>query len=185
MPDPTDRDVPSQGPARPRSALGVFSLGRDLGLVALSALFFQLGQSLFRGVYPNFLKDMRIPGDQVGAIEGLRELPGLATGFLAVVAFALPQSTLAAVCMAVVALGLVLYGHVTGFVGLIAATLVMSTGFHVFYPVQSSMILRHSRKGEKATALGMINAVTALATVMTMFSVAGLSRIASYRSIYY
>ncbi|MHB8928042.1 MAG: MFS transporter [Bacillota bacterium] len=190
MPGATEPETapPDGRPSRPRfsqSALGVFSLGRNLGLVALSALFFNLGQSLQRGIYPNYLKDLGIPGDQLGAIESLRELPGLATGFLAVFAFVLPESVLAAVCLLAVALGFVFYGLANGFVMLLVATLVMSTGFHLFFPAQSSMILRYSKKGEKATALGVLNSVTALASVVAMFSVAALTRVVSFRTIYY
>ncbi|MHB8756642.1 MAG: MFS transporter [Bacillota bacterium] len=160
-------------------------MGRNLGTVALSALFFNLGQSLQRGIYPNYLKDLGIPADQLGAIESLRELPGLATGFLAVFAFMLPESILAGVCLLAVAVGFVLYGQASGFGLLLAATLVMSTGFHLFWPAQSSMVLRYSKQGEKATALGVINSVTALASVVAMFSVAALTRVASFRTIYY
>jgi len=189
MPAAIDESQPpapaSDGPGpRSQSPLGVFSLGRNLGLVALSALFFNLGQSLQRGIYPNYLKSLGIPGDQLGAIESIRELPGLATGFLAVFAFILPESVLAAACLLGVALGFVLYGQAGGFLTLLAATLVMSTGFHLFFPAQSAMILRYSRTGEKATALGVINSMTALASVVAMFSVAGLTRVTSFRTIY-
>lgn len=147
--------------------------------IALATLALEFALGVQRGVYPNFVAEvLGLGGDQLGAVESIREIPGLLTVVLGAAAVFFRQSTFTALSLLVAALGLVLYGFTRSFSMLVLATVVVSTGFHLFYPLQSAIILRVASPGERATRLGQVNSLTAAASLLAMgivlFLTAGL-----------
>lgn len=160
--------------------------GRDFVIVMLCALFLQLGLGLQKSVYTNFVaEDLHLSAEQLGWVEGIREVPGLLTIVLALPAIYFTESIFSAITVLFVAVGLIFYSRATGFSSLALSTVILSIGFHLFSPVQSSMVLRISKPDERAMRLGILNSVTAFAAVLATLFVWQFNRILSYRDFFF
>lgn len=154
-------------------------------VIACAAFFVQFGLGLYNSIINIFMEGpLGLNGDQVGLVAGIREIPGLLTVVLALSALFLTESILAALCVAALGLGLVLISQVTGFTGLVAATLIYSTGFHLYFPVQSAMVLHVSEPHERAARLGQISAVASLAMLTATVVARVLAPLTGYRFLF-
>ncbi|MEW6547459.1 MAG: MFS transporter [Bacillota bacterium] len=152
-------------------------MSKEFRNVALATLALEFALGVQRGVYPNFVAQvLGIGADQLGVVESIREIPGLLTVVLGAAAVFFRQSTFTALTLLVTALGLGLYALTSTFWHLVVATLVVSVGFHLFYPLQSAMVLRIASPQERATRLGQVNSVTAAASLLAMGVVLFLTR---------
>lgn len=143
-------------------------------LGATFALEFGLG--LQRGVFNNFVVEtLGIEPSQLGFVQGIREVPGLLTAVLAVAAAYFRENTWAGICLFVAGMGLALHAAVGSFWGLVAVTLVLSAGFHLFYPVQSSIVMKASLRDERATRMGQLNSAAAMASLVSLAAVLAAS----------
>lgn len=169
----------------PATRQAFFGFGRNLGLVAASAFFFNLSHSMQLGVYTNFIvQDLHLSAAQAGLMEAVRELPGLLTVALAAATFMLPESTLAGLCLIVTGVGMALQGQAGSHLRLVAAILVMSSGMHLYFPAHSALTLRHSPEGRKAAGLGAVNSAFAAASLLGMAVVFVLTRFISFRAVF-
>lgn len=138
-----------------------------------------------RVVYNNFIADeLHFNAQQLGFIESIREVPGLATILLAAVTAYFFRSTLAGICIAVTGAGLLVYAHSRSLTEMIIGTIIMSSGFHLFYPIQSAQVLESVGQGEKAHRLGELNSITAAATLAAMGFVFVMANLVSYRGFF-
>lgn len=154
-------------------------------ILMAATLFSQAGLGIQRSIYPNFVgQELGIGAQQLGWIESIREVPGLLTILLAAATAFFREPVLAGLCMVAMSLGQVIYSRAQGFSGLIAATLVMSVGMHRLLPVQDGLILKLSKRGEKATRLGQLNSITALAGLLGMGFVYLTARYLPLRSMF-
>lgn len=137
--------------------------------VLLCALFLQFGLGMQRTLFNNFAAEEFGAGpEQIGWLESVREIPGLLTFLIVGITVFVARNIMLAVSVALVGAGLMLYAGAGQMAGLIAATLVYSTGFHLFFPLQSAQVLSMTGRGEKARRLGELNSVAALAYLMAM-----------------
>lgn len=159
--------------------------GKEFLLIAIGALLLQMGTGIQSTVFTNFVSDeLAIGADQLGLVSGIREIPGLLTVVLALATLFLTESMLAAVCMGLVALGLFAFSATQSFGSLIVATLILSVGQHLYFPLQSAMVLKTSQPHERASRLGSLNSVTAFATVAATLLVRGMAPYFSYRVMF-
>ncbi len=164
---------------------GAGNLSRAFMLIAIGALLLQMGTGIQSTVFSNFVsEEIGIGADQLGLISGIREVPGLLTAGLAMASFFFTESALATVCMLLVAAGMLLYSSAGGFGGLVLATIVMSTGQHLYFPLQSAMVLKTSTSGERASRLGSLNSVTAMATVTATLLVRAMTNQVNMRVMF-
>ncbi|MDI6824992.1 MAG: MFS transporter [Bacillota bacterium] len=171
------RYFPLLRPRAVRAPGAVGGLGGEFRTVALATLALEFALGIQRGVYPNFVAEvLGIAPDQLGAVESIREIPGLLTVVLGAAAVFFRQSTFTALTLLVTALGLGLYALTHTLWQLVVATVVVSIGFHLFYPLQSAMVLRIATPQERATRLGQVNSVTAAASLLAMGTVLFLTR---------
>lgn len=166
-------------------AKGANVFSRAFTLIAIGALLLQMGTGIQSTVFNNFVSnDLGIQADQLGLVSGIREIPGLLTAALAMAAMFFTESMLATICMLLVAAGMLLYSGAGGFTSLAFATIVMSTGQHLYFPLQSAMVLKTSAPGERASRLGALNSVTAMATVAATLMVRAMSGQVAMRSMF-
>ncbi|MEX0973957.1 MAG: MFS transporter [Bacillota bacterium] len=137
----------------------------------------EFGLGLQRGIFNNFVVEtLHIQPDQFGLVQSIREIPGLLTAPLAVVQGFFKENVWAGLCLLITAAGLFLHTMVFSFPMLILATLVLSTGFHLFYPAQSSIMMKSALPEERATRMGQMNSGAAAASLMSVFIVMAISR---------
>ncbi|MGI6632164.1 MAG: MFS transporter [Bacillota bacterium] len=137
----------------------------------------ELGQGLQRGIFNNFVVEVvGIEPAQLGLVQGIREIPGLLTAPLATVQGFFRENTYAAVCLLATALGVFMHTMAVNFPLLILATLVMSTGFHLFYPVQSSIVMKTCLPEERATKVGQLNSAGSAGALVSVAIVIVMTR---------
>lgn len=137
----------------------------------------EFGLGLQRGIFNNFVVEtLHIQPDQLGLVQSIREIPGLLTAPLAVVQGFFKENVWAGICLLVTAAGLFLHAAVFNFPMLIVATLVLSTGFHLFYPAQSSIVMKTALPEERATRMGQMNSGANAASLISFLVVMAVSR---------
>jgi hypothetical protein len=136
-------------------------------ILALANFFLYLGYDVWQAVFNNYaVEELGIGAAQIGVIQSLRELPGLmgfALGFLVMV---MSEMRVMGFSVLLVGLGLILTGGASGMGALICSTMVLSIGFHFFYPSNSSVVLMTTSKEEAPKTLGCLQSVAASAAVV-------------------
>ncbi len=157
---------------------------RLLTVIMGASLLFNLGFNLYRSVFSNFAASMGITEGQYGLLEGIREIPGLATMFLVALAARAGDRWLYTISAVLTGLGIWLYATSQSYADLITATLVQSVGFHIWGVVQDSMVLKATAEGDRARQLGRINSVAAAAGLIGMGVVAATGKWLGMRSFF-
>ena len=135
--------------------------------VALGYFVWTLGYRIWESTFNNFaVEEIGVNAAQIGLVHAIREAPGL-LGFLAgFLALALTEFRLAHLSLTLMGVGILLTAQVHGFPALVAAALLMSTGFHFFMPANSSLVLMTVGQEEAPRVLGRLNSLSAAASVI-------------------
>ncbi len=153
--------------------------------VALGYFVWTLGFRIWESTFNNFaVEEIGVNAAQMGLVHAIREVPGL-LGFLAgFLALALTEFRLAHLSLALMGVGILLTAQVHGFPALVAAALLMSTGFHFFMPANSSLVLMTVGQEEAPRVLGRLNSLSAAASVMGTLLIFGTLGRWGYRSLF-
>jgi MFS family permease len=129
-------------------------------------------------VFQNFLRDV-LHGDEVnlGALESMREIPGLLAAVMAGTLVAFAESRIAAVGLVVAGIGIAISGRVHSFDALIAITVFWSIGFHLWATVQNAITLALAKGKEGGRHLGRMSGISAVATIGGLGFAFGISEI--------
>lgn len=141
---------------------------RQFLIIALSGLLFQVAMTLQSNVAMNFYsQQLGLNGEQVGWIQSVREIPGLLSMVLAMTAVFFTEGVMSALCAVLLGIGILLFAPAKSATALVLPTIIMSIGFHLFFPIQSSMILRTAGPGQRATRMGQLNSINAAGAVIS------------------
>jgi predicted MFS family arabinose efflux permease len=136
-------------------------------MLAVANLFLYLGFNVWRAVFNNFaVEELGVNAAQMGVIQSLREVPGLlgfVVGFLVLI---LSEIRLMGLSVLLLGLGLVLSGWADSLSMFILGTLVVSVGFHFFYPANSGVVLTAVGEEETPKVLGRLRSVASFAAVL-------------------
>jgi predicted MFS family arabinose efflux permease len=141
--------------------------------VIISNLVLMFGFNVWRAVFNNLVvEDLGLGAGAVGAIQSIRELPGL-MGFLFVLMVGLLGSELRVMGANVLILGagLIFTGLAPGLLAVVAGTLVTSIGFHYFYSGSQAVTLQIIDQRETPKVLGRLSSVGALAAILATVGV--------------
>lgn len=140
---------------------------RLLLIIMGSSFLLNLCFNLYRSVFNNFaVQELGISSGQYGLLEGIREVPGLLTIFLVALAARVRDDRLYAISGSLIGIGIWLYASAHTYADLILATLVQSSGFHIWSVVQDSLVMKSVATNDRARRLGQINSGAALATLL-------------------
>jgi MFS family permease len=135
--------------------------------LAVANFFLYLGFNIWRAVFNNFaVEELGIRADQIGLIQSLREVPGLMGFVLGFLVLWLSEKRLMGLSVLLLGVGLIVTGAADGLVVLMLGTLVMSIGFHWFYPSNSSVVLMTVGREEAPEWLGRLRSISAGAAVI-------------------
>lgn len=151
----------------------------------ISNLILMFGFQVWRTVFNNLaVEDLGLEAIAVGAIQSIREVPGL-MGFLLVVMVAVFGSELRSMGFNIIilGLGLVLTGLAQNFVTLVLGTLVSSIGFHYFYSGSQAVLLQVTESADTPHALGRLRSAGALGSILATLGVFGAALVLDNRSI--
>jgi predicted MFS family arabinose efflux permease len=145
-------------------------------LVTSNFLLF-LGFNVWQTLFNNFaVEKLGIGPASIGWVQALRELPGLLGFTLGFLALFLSEIRIMALSVILLGAGLVMTGWSDGFLLLSVSTMVMSFGFHFFYPTNNAVVLMAVDKRDAPKTLGQLgslNAVAAIAATGVVFLLAG------------
>ena len=140
---------------------------RLVRILAVANFFLYLGFNIWRAVFNNFaVEELGVRADQIGFIQAVREVPGLmgfALGFLALL---LSEMRVMGLSVLLLGVGLVVTGASDTLSVLMLGTMMMSIGFHFFYPSNNSVVLMEVGKEEAPKVLGSLRSVSSFAAVL-------------------
>ena len=153
-------------------------------LVASNLLLFS-GFRIWQTMFNNFaVEQLGIGPAGIGWVQALRELPGLMGFMLGFLALFLSEIRIMALSVVLLGAGLIMTGQADSFLFLMVSTLVMSFGFHFFYPTNNAVVLMAVDKRDAPKTLGQLgslNAVAAIAATGVVYLLAGQW---GYRTLY-
>jgi predicted MFS family arabinose efflux permease len=158
---------------------------RIMQALIFSNLVLMFGFQVWRAVFNNLaVQDLGLEAGAVGAIQSIREIPGL-MGFLFLLMVALLGSEMRVMGANVILLGvgLVLTGLSHDFITLVLGTLVTSIGFHYFSSGSQAVLLQVTAQAETPRALGRLSSVGALASVLATVGVFGAALVLDNQQI--
>lgn len=150
---------------------------RTLVYLVVSNFLLYFGFRIWQAMFNNFaVEELGVGPASIGLIQALRELPGLLGFLLGFLALFLSEVRIMALSVILLGAGTFLTGQATSIPFLLASTLLMSIGFHFFYPSNSGVVLMTVTKEKAPKTLGQLSslgAVAALAATATVYLLAG------------
>ena len=159
-------------PARPehgltRAALRASGRSEILVFLLVSTIASTAGIQAWQTLINNFaVESAHLSADAIGFVQSIREVPGFLSMLVIYVLLFLSEQRAASLSVLVLGLGLCATGYFPSFWGLTLTTLVMSTGFHYYEPLNQSLTLQHFNTFEAPVVLSRIRAVGALANIV-------------------
>ena len=137
----------------------------------LAAATFSVG--IFFGVqltlFNNFIVGrLSIEPLDLGFVEALREVPGFLNVLFIALVVRLAPSLAAAAALAIMGVGLMAYVGVNSVPSLALYSFIWSIGFHCWLPLEQSLGLAFSPRGNKGKWLGQLRSVGSIAWLMTI-----------------
>jgi MFS family permease len=137
-----------------------------LRVILINNVIMTFGFGLWQAIFNNFaVEELGVQADQIGLIQSIREVPGLMGFLVGLLALVLVEIRIAGVSAITMGIGIALTALTHDVFWLIAATLLMSFGFHFFFSSNSAALLLTAGAREGPKALGQLNSWGALASV--------------------
>lgn len=177
-------------PARPEHALTRDALrtsGRAdiLFFLLVSTIASTAGLQAWQTLINNFaVEAAHLGADQIGFVQSIREVPGFLSMLVVYVLLVLSEQRAASLAVLCLGVGLAATGFFPSFWGLTLTTLVMSTGFHYYEPLNQSLTLQHFNTFEAPVVLSRIRAVGALANIAIGVAIYFLADVMGYTGMF-
>jgi predicted MFS family arabinose efflux permease len=131
--------------------------------------FLYFGFNIWQAIFNNLaVEELGVRADQIGLIQSVREIPGLLGFVLGFLVLWLSEMRVIGLSVLLLGVGVMLTGRADNLSLLMVGTMVMSVGFHFFYPSNASVVLMASGKDEAPKVLGRFGSVAALAAALAM-----------------
>ena len=149
------------------------NLPKNLKLVVLASFLVMFGYGIYNATYYNFITNViNIEPEQLGILESFREIPGLLMVFFGLLTSRLPDRTTGIISTFIGAVGFAAYMSVNGVHSLILWTFTWSIGMHIWFTLQSALMLSFAPNGKHGKYAGFSSSITAIAQVCGMALVA-------------
>ena len=138
--------------------------------LAVANFFLFFGFNIWRAVFNNFaVEEIGVRADQIGFIQAIREVPGLLGFVLGFIAIWFSEMRVLGLSILMMGVGMMLTGLSNTLSFLLLSTVIMSIGFHFFYPSNSSLVLMSSDKETAPKTLGRLRSISSFAAVIGTF----------------
>lgn len=145
---------------------------RSLIFLAVGVFGMNFASAIYQSTYTNFLVNgIDIDAFQIGALESIREVPGLLSVLILGSMLRFPQPLLAGFALLVFSVGIGGVSTVNSWVQAVSWCLVWSIGFHSWSPLSRSMTLGLSDLKNEGKRLGQISSVASISSMIAMASV--------------
>lgn len=159
---------------------------RLLLFIILSNFLLNFGFQVWQTLFNNFaVEELGAGPAAVGLIQAVREVPGLLGFALAFLALYMSELRIMSLSIVLMGVGVVLSGQATSISFLMFATLLMSIGFHFFYPSSSAVVLMALKKEDTPKTLGSLGSLGSLASVAGTGLVLLLATRVGYQKLFF
>jgi MFS family permease len=135
--------------------------------LAVANFFLYLGFNVWQAIFNNFAVDqIGVTAAQIGLLQSLREVPGLLGFLLGFLALWLSEMRILGLSVLLMGLGLLVAGRADGLGILTLGSLIMSIGFHFFYPSHNSVVLMGVGREEAPKMLGRLGSVASVSALI-------------------
>lgn len=135
--------------------------------LALANFFLYFGFNIWRTVFNNFaVEELGVTAEQIGVLQAIREIPGLMGFLLGFLVLWLSEMRVMGLSVLLLGLGMIVTGGSYNLWVFLLGTMVVSIGFHFFYPSNSSVVLMGTSKEEAPKLLGLLRSVSSFAAVI-------------------
>ncbi len=154
-------------------------------VIMVNNFLMTLGFGLWQATFNNFaVEELGIRADQIGLIQSIREVPGLMGFLVGMLALLMAEMHIAGLSAVLMGVGIFITAFANDLWTLIAATVLMSIGFHFFYSSNSSALLLTVKHDEAPRYLGRMGSLGSLASVVsTLFILLALNAL-GYRNLF-
>ena len=158
---------------------------RMLVYLVVSNFMLYFGFRVWQAMFNNFaVEEMGVGPASIGWIQALRELPGL-MGFLAgFLALFMSEVRIMALSVILLGIGTFMTGQTANIPFLLLSTVVMSFGFHFFYPSNNAVVLMAVEKQHTPRTLGQLRSLAAIAALAATGAVYLLAGPWGYRRLF-
>jgi len=158
---------------------------RTLYYLATANFLLFFGFRIWQSTINNFaVEDLGIGALDIGWIQSLREIPGLTGFLLGFLAIYLSEVRIMAISVILLGSGLFLSGQANDLPFLLMSVIVMSFGFHMFYPSSNSIVLMVVDKENAPKTLGQLSSLGAGAALIATAVVYFLAEPLGYRTLF-
>jgi predicted MFS family arabinose efflux permease len=158
---------------------------RVLMYLIVSNFLLNFGFQFWQAIFNNFaVEQIGIGPAGVGWVQALREVPGLMGFVLGFLALFLSETRIMAFSLVLLGTGTLLTGQAHSVPFLLISTVIMSFGFHFFYPTNNAVVLMVVEKRHTPKVLGQLNSLGAVAAVAATGVVYFLSRVWDYPTLF-
>jgi len=158
---------------------------RMLVYLVASNLLLAFGFRVWQATFNNFaVEEIGIGPGGIGWIQAVRELPGLMGFLLGFLALFLSEVRIMALSVILLGVGMLMTGGAMGIPFLLISTVVMSFGFHFFYPSSNAVVLMAVDKQKSPRVLGQLSSLGAVAALLATGVVYLLAERWGYRSLF-
>ncbi|HFQ5065324.1 TPA: MFS transporter [Vibrio vulnificus] len=134
----------------------------------LISIIVPIAFSTWMALLNNFvIEKAQFDGADIGLLQSVREIPGFLAFTVVFVLLFVREQRFMLISLAMLTLGTALTGFFPSLFGLLATTLLMSTGFHYFETLKQSLSLQWLSKEETPEMLGKLVSIGALASLVT------------------
>ncbi len=134
----------------------------------LISIIVPIAFSTWMALVNNFvIEKAQFDGADIGLLQSVREIPGFLAFTVVFVLLFVREQRFMLISLAMLTLGTALTGFFPSLFGLLATTLLMSTGFHYFETLKQSLSLQWLSKEEAPEMLGKLVSIGALASLVT------------------
>ena len=135
-------------------------------LLMLMTIAMTVAFATWMGIINNFVvEEANFTGADIGMLQSIREIPGFLAFTVILVLLILKEQPLAYLSLLFLGVGVAITGFFPNMLGLMMATLLMSTGFHFYETVKQSLSLQWLSIEEAPKILGQLIAVGSITSL--------------------
>jgi len=158
---------------------------RTLIYLVISNFLLYFGFRVWQAMFNNFaVEEIGIGPASMGWVQALREVPGLMGFFLGLLALLLSEVRIMALSVILLGGGMFLTGQANNIPFLLVSSVIMSVGFHFFYPSNTAVMLMVVQKENAPKTLGQFRSLGAIAALLATGTVYLLAESWGYRQLF-
>jgi predicted MFS family arabinose efflux permease len=153
--------------------------------LVVSNFMLYFGFNVWQAMFNNFaVEELGVGPASMGWIQAVREIPGLVGFLVGLLALFVSEIRIMALSVVLLGAGTFLAGQAINIPFLLLSTLVMSFGFHFFYPSNSAVVLMTVEKRHAPRSLGQLSSLGAMAALAATATVYLLAEPWGYRRLF-